>query len=67
MDGQTPCHPICFHGLWPGELKTIKSLLGFLLHHWIQTRDLFHKQRSEERRVGKSGDLGGCRIIKKKK
>ena len=30
-------------------------------------RTIFSSQRSEERRVGKSVDLGGRRIIKKKK
>src|SRR5436853_7011723 len=34
---------------------------------WPRTRDTRSASRSEERRVGKSVDLGGRRIIKKKK
>ena len=33
----------------------------------MASKDFRYRQRSEERRVGKSVDLGGRRIIKKKK
>src|SRR2546421_12123690 len=54
-------------------VRTLKGLLGlatilFILIFGILEHDaFFFPLRSEERRVGKSVDLGGRRIIKKKK
>src|SRR5919106_1698505 len=52
--GSQPCLDADFRG---------SELAGFTR----TADDFFGRQRSEERRVGKSVDLGGRRIIKKKK
>ena len=69
----------CVTGVQTGVLFRSDSLLTFGVNHDKQFPCLFHTRsslrarsmyvtyRSEERREGKSVDLGGRRIIKKKK
>ena len=47
------------------ENKLVYSILAFAIKGIVSGKETVHT-RSEERRVGKSVDLGGRRIIKKK-
>src|SRR5258707_15818897 len=49
------------------ELHCCFQYCGPVRLHWAGSLDYYPGSRSEERRVGKSVDLGGRRIIKKKK
>src|SRR5690349_23913664 len=71
---QTCALPICRPHLLPG--RVVPLLQPDAAHVWVARRRLLAARcqargrlapRSEERRVGKSVDLGGRRIIKKKK
>src|SRR2546426_10628679 len=55
--------------LWPGSLRDREASTFFQRLHRdpLLILQLLALLRSEERRVGKSVDLGGRRIIKKKK
>src|SRR4051794_619594 len=54
------------HGVVDGGEVRDPAALGKALTEFFSANSLPRRGRSEERRVGKSGDLGGRRIIKKK-
>ena len=54
-------------GIANRDRDSYPSVLGQMLGRGYEVRNFGFSARSEERRVGKSVDLGGRRIIKKKK
>src|SRR2546422_4882851 len=60
--------PLCAGGHLRGALIVMSATVGLYTEaHALACRQVSDLIRSEERRVGKSVDLGGRRIIKKKK
>src|SRR2546422_11776994 len=60
--------PLCAGGHVRGALIVMSATVGLYTEaHALACRQVSDLIRSEERRVGKSVDLGGRRIIKKKK